>query len=174
MKSERIIREIMTTDLVTVKPDTVAKDIYDLFKKYDFHHLPVVENGEILVGIISKEDFFRVSYLLSNQTTGKTWSEKHYQTLEAKDFMTTYPMTLDPDDTVGLAADIFLSNKFHALPVVEDHQLIGIVTTHDLLQFSFNSSYDKSDEDIDEEEVEEDGEGFIADEDSKNDDNYLF
>ncbi|MFN7115420.1 MAG: CBS domain-containing protein [Saprospiraceae bacterium] len=173
MKSERTIREIMTTDLVTVKPDAVAKDIYDLFKKYNFHHLPVVENGEILVGIISKEDFFRVSYLLSNQTTGKTWSEKHYQTLAAKDFMTTYPMTLDPDDTVGLAADIFLSNKFHALPVVEDQQLIGIVTTHDLLQFSFNSPYADTDNVKGEEEMDE--EGFIAgDELRDDDDNYLF
>lgn len=169
MKSERTIREIMTTDLVTVRPDTVAKEIYDLFKKYEFHHLPVVENGEVLVGIISKEDFFRVSYLLSNQTTGKTWSEKHYQSLEAKDFMTTYPMTLDPEDTIGLAADIFLSNKFHALPVVEDHRLAGIVTTHDLLQFSFNSPYAEKEGEKDEEDEE-----FFDGNALQDDDNYLF
>lgn len=169
MKSERTVEEIMTTDLVTVKPDTSAKDIYDLFKKYDFHHLPVIENGEVLVGIISKEDFFRVSYLLSNQTTGKTWSEKHYQTLQAKDFMTTYPMVLDPQDTIGLAADIFLNNKFHALPVVEDQQLMGIVTTHDLLRYSFNSIYaEKEGEDSDR------AEEFLDENELKDDDNYLF
>ncbi len=171
MNSERNIREIMTTDLVTVRPDVVAIEIYELFKKYDFHHLPVVENGEVLVGIISKEDFFRVSYLLSHQTTGKTWSEKHYQTLQAKDFMTTYPMTLDPEDTIGLAADIFLSNKFHALPVIEDQQLVGIVTTHDLLRFSFNSPYT---EEATEDEDDVDEKGFIAGDDMRDDDNYLF
>lgn len=141
MNTEKTIRGIMTTDLVTIRPGTSARDIYDIFKNHTFHHLPVLENGEVLVGIISKEDFFRVSYLLSNQTTGKTWSEKHYQTLEAKDFMTQYPMTLDPDDTVGLAADIILANKFHALPVIEDHRLIGMVTAHDLLAYSFNTPF---------------------------------
>lgn len=173
MNTERTIREIMTTDLVTVKPDVNAKEIYDLFKQHNFHHLPVVENGEVLVGIISKEDFFRVSYLLSNQTTGKTWSEKHYQSLEAKDFMTTYPITLDPEDTIGLAADILLSNKFHALPVVEDYRLVGLITTHDLLQYSFNSPYTESDTEA-EGEGDKDDEAFLNGGELKDDENYLF
>lgn len=169
MNTERTIREIMTTDLVTVKPHTNAKEIYDIFKQHEFHHLPVVEHGEVLAGIISKEDFFRVSYLISNQTTGKTWTEKHYESLQAKDFMTTYPMTLDPEDTIGLAADIFLSNKFHALPVVEDHQLVGLITTHDLLHYGFNSTYaDAASEAIENKET------FLNEEDLKNDENYLF
>jgi acetoin utilization protein AcuB len=53
--------------------------------------------------------------------------------------MTKYPLQLSPDDTVGLAADIFLANKFHALPIVDDGQLVGIVTAHDLLSYSFSS-----------------------------------
>jgi CBS domain-containing protein len=173
MNPERTIREIMTTDLVTVRPATSAREIYDLFKKHNFHHLPVVENGEILIGIISKEDFFRVSYLLSQQTTGKTWTEKQYQTLEAKDFMTQYPITLDPEDTVGLAADIVLANKFHALPVLEDQHLIGMVTTHDLLSFSFNTPYVDLENEIDH-KIAEDEEGSFNGDPYKNDDNYLF
>ncbi len=43
------------------------------------------------------------------------------------------------DTCYGLAADIFLANKFHALPIVEDGILIGLVTSHDLLQYSFES-----------------------------------
>lgn len=172
MNSEKTIRDIMTTDLVTVRPTTTAQEIHDLFQKYHFHHLPVIENGETLVGIISKEDFFRVSYLLSNQTTGKTWTEKQYQTLMAKDFMTHYPMTLDPDDTVGLAADIFLANKFHALPVLEDQRLVGMITTHDLLSFSFN---DPSSEDQKEApESDDDDDNFSNGSELQDDDNYLF
>lgn len=51
--------------------------------------------------------------------------------------MTPYPIQLDPDDSIGLAIDIFLANKFHALPIVEDGALLGIVTTHDLLEYAF-------------------------------------
>lgn len=147
MKKDTAIREIMTTDLLTVTPDLSTEKIREIFQKNDFHHIPVVDKGERLVGIISKEDLFKLSYVLSLQTTGKTYSEKEYQTLSAKDIMTQYPITLDPDDGVGLAADIFLANKFHALPIVEDGQLLGIITTHDLLQFSFVSNIiDKTEE----------------------------
>lgn len=139
MKPDKPIRTIMTTRLVTVNPDTPVARIKEIFDANAFHHLPVVDKGEVLAGIISKEDFHRVSYLLSMQTTGKTWSSNTYESLQAKDFMTEYPLTLDPEDTMGLAADIFLANKFHALPIIEDGVLIGMVTTHDLLEECFAS-----------------------------------
>ena len=139
MNPDKTIREIMTTKLVTVSPDRPAKAILDIFREHDFHHLPVVDKGEQLVGIISKEDVFKVAHVLSLQTTGKAYSDKEYKRLSATDIMTKYPITLDPDDTIGLAADIFLANKFHALPIVEDNRLVGLVTTHDLLNFSFNN-----------------------------------
>lgn len=146
MNADTAIREIMTTNLVTVAPSESAKRIKEIFESNGFHHIPVVDTGENLVGIISKEDFFKVSYILSMQTTGRSWSEKEYESLRAGDFMTKYPLFLDPDDTIGLAADIFLANKFHALPIVEDGQLLGLVTTHDLLKFSFNSRFVKKEE----------------------------
>ena len=89
--------------------------------------------------MISKEDFSRIAYVLSLNTSGRTFSNLKYQSLKAEDIMTKYPLSLDPDDTIGLAADIFLANKFHALPIVEDDELLGLVTTHDLLLFSFGS-----------------------------------
>ena len=58
--------------------------------------------------------------------------------------MTKLPMFLSPEDSIGLAADIFMANKFHALPVVDDNQLIGIITTHDLLAYSFESAVEYS------------------------------
>lgn len=141
MQADRPLREIMTNRLITVSPDASVEVIKDIFHKNNFHHLPVTEKGDVLVGIISMEDFFRVSYVLSLNTGGKVYSEKTYNALTAKDFMTTYPLALEPDDTIGLAADIFLANQFHALPIVEEGRLVGIVTSHDLLASVFNSNY---------------------------------
>ncbi|MBX2929456.1 MAG: CBS domain-containing protein [Saprospiraceae bacterium] len=141
MNPERPVREIMTTSIITVSPDTSVREIQNLFQSHNFHHLPVVDSGSVLKGIISKEDFFKLSYVISLHTTGKTWSEKEYKALKAADIMTKFPLVLDPDDSIGLAADIFLANRFHSLPIVEEDRLIGIVTTHDLLLYSFNSSF---------------------------------
>ncbi len=140
MKAHKPIKEIMTTDLVTVYPETKVSKIKLMFDAHDFHHIPVVEKGGLLTGIISKEDFFKLSYVLSLNTSGHTYSKMEYDNLSAKDIMTKYPLSLDPDDTTGLAADIFLANKFHALPIIEDNKLVGMVTTHDLLKYSFNSN----------------------------------
>ena len=139
MNTNRPVKEIMTTNLITVSPEVTASDVKAIFNEHSFHHIPVVNKANKLLGIISKEDFSKIAYFLSLNTSGRTFSNLRYQSLKAEDFMSKYPLSLDPDDTVGLAADIFLANKFHALPIVEDDELIGLVTTHDLLLYSFSS-----------------------------------
>jgi len=133
------ISTIMTRNMITVRPDATARKIKEIFKNHSFHHIPVTDQGEKLLGIISKEDFFRIAYLLSLDSTGPTYTNKVYDHMTAEQFMTRYPVQLDPDDSIGLAADIFLANKFHALPIVDEGVLIGIVTSHDLLHYSFES-----------------------------------
>lgn len=139
MKAGKPIKEIMTTRLVTILPSTKAIQVKRIFEKNSFHHLPVVDEDERLLGIISKEDLFKVSYILSLNTSGETYSSLSYRSITANELMTHYPLALDPDDTIGLAADIILANKFHALPIIEDGKLVGLVTSHDLLKYSFTS-----------------------------------
>lgn len=131
MKNEKIIREIMTENVVTVSPDTSIVEIQEIFAKQSFHHLPVVKTGNKLVGIISRDDL-RIFY----QNAQPASVDQRIETTCAKDIMTAAPLVLDPDDEIGLAADIFLANKFHALPIVEDDALLGILTTHDIIAYS--------------------------------------
>lgn len=140
MNTEIPVSSIMTRRLVTVETDSRIPKIRQVFEQYGFHHIPVLECGK-LVGIISKRDFFRISHTLSFTLDGgehvELDSDEHIFT--AKEIMTEYPMQLDPDDTIGLAADIFMANRFHALPVVDKGDLVGIVTTHDLIAFAYGS-----------------------------------
>lgn len=137
MNPNTLIKEVMTTKLITISPEEKIKKLKSLFEVNNFHHLLVVDQRNGLIGVISKEDFYKFTYTLTLETTGKTWSTIKYDTICAKDIMTKSPFVLDPDDTVGLAADLFLANKFHALPVVEVNDLVGILTTFDLLKYSF-------------------------------------
>lgn len=140
MNANTPVSSIMTKDLVTVQPEDSFTTLKKYFDEKDFHHLPVVESGGKLVGIISKEDLYKTAYALMLQTTGKTYSKRQMESIKARDVMTQYPIYLDPDDSIGLAADIFLANKFHALPIVEDDILVGLVTAHDLLRFGFSET----------------------------------
>jgi len=144
MNPNTAIREIMTIDLITIGQEDCISAIRAVFEKHDFHHLLVVEKGEQLVGIISKKDFLKMVHFGSPDATEKTGTGREDGVLVAKDIMTKYPIHLDPEDSIGLAADIFLANKFHALPIVEDGKLSGILTTHDLLEYIFKSPVEES------------------------------
>jgi len=130
----------MTRRLITAHADDRIVKVKTLFEENNIHHIPVVDEIDQLLGIISKEDFLKLSYHVSLDTGGISISEKWYDNTIASEIMTKYPVSLDSEDTVGLAADIFMANKFHALPVVENEQLVGIVTTHDILLFAFQNA----------------------------------
>ncbi len=124
----------MSSELITAKANEPLMVVRKIFEANKFHHIPIIGNNGELLGIISREDYYKVAYVLSIEGM-----KQKFQTLEAQDIMTKYPLHLDPEDTIGLAADIFLANKFHALPIVEDGRLVGIVTSHDLLAYSYSS-----------------------------------
>jgi CBS domain-containing protein len=137
MKTEAVVKNIMTTNLITISRKEPIAHIQSLFLENDFHHLPVVEKGSRLVGIVSKEDFYKVFLDIAKASSGSVWADKKFKNLVAEDIMTKDPIQLDPDDTVGLAADLLLGNKFHSLPIVEDGELIGILTSHDVIAYCF-------------------------------------
>ncbi len=124
------ISTIMTKEVVTVRPEdtlAVVKDI--LFSKH-LHHLPVVSNKK-LVGIVTSFDLFKL---------GKSFEE--YGGIKVKEVMTTQLAKLSPSDKVGTAAEIFLRNLFHGIPIVNAHnELLGVITTHDILKYEFYKEY---------------------------------
>ena len=137
MNTEAAVKTIMTTNLVTILKDEPVTLVQSLFIENDFHHLPVIEKGGRLVGVVSRHDFYRVFIDLAKASSGSIWTEKKFKNLVAGDIMTKDPISLDPDDTVGLAADLLLGNKFHSLPIVEDGELIGLLTSHDIIAYCF-------------------------------------
>ncbi|MCF8238155.1 MAG: CBS domain-containing protein [Saprospiraceae bacterium] len=120
---------IMTTELITIGPqDTLAK-AQELLSTRRIHHLPVVE-GKKLVGLLTTYDLFKLKY-----------SNLEFPSVKVADVMTKKLATLEPADHIGTAAEIFLAHLFHAIPIVLGGELKGIVTTHDLLKYSFKKEY---------------------------------
>lgn len=133
----KTVDKIMTTEVVTVFETATFSEVKQIFDTHHFHHIPVLDFDSKLKGIISKEDLAKASYILTLNTTGKTYTQKEFDYISAKDMMSVYPVFLTPEDEIDLAADVFLSNKMHALPILDDGRLVGIVTTHDVLRYAF-------------------------------------
>lgn len=124
------ISTIMTTSVISITSDQtldVAKDI--LFSKR-IHHLPVTK-GTKLVGIITSFDLVKIND-----------SSDNFKNIKIKDVMTTKLAVLTPENKIGTAAEVFLENRFHGIPIVNEKQsLVGIVTTHDVLMHLFDKEY---------------------------------
>lgn len=123
------LSSIMRTDLITVSPDDTLRDVRQIFMRSKIHHIPVVD-GDTLVGLLTTYDLFKL---------GK--SREEYAEIPVSDVMTRRLATLEPHEKVGAAAEIFLENLFHAIPIVKDRRLVGIVTSFDVLKYSFTKAY---------------------------------
>ena len=127
------ISTIMKTDLITVGPEDQLSKIKELFDKHKIHHLPVIDEGR-LVGMISKSDFLFFRKGFQTNISDEEVEEFRLKTHRAKDIMTTGLGKLNPEDRINVALEVFKENLFHAIPVVEDNYLKGIVTTLDIIQ----------------------------------------
>ena len=123
------VTSIMTSKLITVVPEDNLAKVYKIFRTNRIHHLPVV-NGKKLVGILTTYDLFKLEKSL-----------KEYGDTLVKDIMTTKLATLDSNAKVGSAVLIFVENLFHAVPIVEGENLVGIVSTLDVMEYSLKKQY---------------------------------
>ena len=128
------VTKIMKTDLVTVSAETTLTKAYQLFKEHNIHHLPVTEYKKI-VGILSQSDFLKLLEAAQHlQMEANVVDTINLEGHTVAELMTTGMAKLETTDTIRTAIDIFNLNRFHALPVVENEELVGIVTTFDVIE----------------------------------------
>jgi CBS domain-containing protein len=145
----KTVAEVMTTDLVTVSPDTSLQEAIQILAERKISGLPVVDAQGKLVGIISETD-------LTWQTTGVDTPPyvmfldsviylqnpaKHNQEVHKAlgqtvgDAMSDRPTTIKEHQLVREAARIMHEKKVRRLPVVNDQsELVGIITQGDVIQ----------------------------------------
>lgn len=137
------IKEIMTTELVVLAPTDTMERVHDLFHSNSFHHLPVVNEEEKVVGMISKSDYLALStaFPLFKPEKRDEVNLKLFRALLVEDVMTRQVATLEPDDPIAMAAGYFRENRFHAIPIVEKSgKLVGLLSTYDLLNYLFDQA----------------------------------
>jgi CBS domain-containing protein len=134
------VSNIMTKTLVVATPNMTLDKVKEIFDAHKFHHIPVVENGA-LKGIISRIDLYRVSHCvdLFHSKSNLELNNKLFKSLLAEEVMSSNSVVISPNEPISHAAALFHRNKFHALPVVEEGKLVGILTTYDLIAYAFEN-----------------------------------
>ncbi|HOJ76924.1 MAG TPA: CBS and ACT domain-containing protein [Bacillota bacterium] len=124
------VKDFMSTNLVVTTEDTTINEAGEQMRKNNLARLPVVRDGK-LVGIITREDLLKVTP--SAATTLSVWELNYVLSkLVVKDAMAKQLFTISPEATLEEAALLMRSNEVGALPVVDNGQLIGIITESDI------------------------------------------
>jgi len=123
----------MTKEVFTVQENEKLSAVVDIFRKHKIRHIPVL-SGRKITGIISRTDINRLTFgaLFENQEGA---DEAVLEILSLNQVMTSKPKVVSEEDSIKEIAEIFATEEFHALPVVANGELKGIVTTTDVIKY---------------------------------------
>lgn len=126
------IQTIMTKNPISLKKDSKLSEVKAIFDQNRIHHLPVVDEEGNLIGLLTTYDMWKLNLHFDE-----------YANIPVSEVMNKKVVRISADDKIGTAAELFLDKRFHALPVVDNDKLVGIVTSFDVLRYEFVKEYDK-------------------------------
>jgi acetoin utilization protein AcuB len=122
------VRDAMTREIVTLGPEASAAEAWAVCQEMQIRHLPIIEAGR-LVGLISDRDLRDIS-----PPRGSGGESETLGWVCLRDIMSTDLVTIHPLDTIDHAAREIYERKIGCLPVVMDGQLVGIITSSDMMR----------------------------------------
>jgi CBS domain-containing protein len=127
------VKNLMSSQVRTLEMNAALSLADEVMAMERIRHLPVLDEDEELVGIVTQRDLFRGA-LARALGFGDHAQQKILDTLKVKDVMHTEPVTIGPDAHVREAARLMLQHKIGCLPVIEQGRLVGIVTESDFVE----------------------------------------
>ncbi|WP_048331483.1 CBS domain-containing protein [Bizionia psychrotolerans] len=134
MKKRTPVSEIMTKTVITLNHTDELETAEKLFKSKKIRHIPVVSGKEIK-GMLSYTDLLRISFADAIEEDDDSVDTVVYNMFTIEQVMAKNLVSVPSTTTIKEVAEILATKEFHALPVVDDNELVGIVTTTDLINY---------------------------------------
>ncbi len=128
------VSTIMTKDIIAVNRTDDLETAETLFKQHHIRHIPVV-SGDVIIGMLSYTDLLRISFADALNEDETEVDTVVYNMFTIDQVMSKNVVTVNSETSIKEVAGIITKNEFHALPVVDNGELVGIVTSTDLINF---------------------------------------
>lgn len=122
-----LVRDLMTLNPCVVRPESDPLGAMALMKARRCRHMPVVDEGNHVIGIVTRAD---IQLFLSTSESPGVIKRQH----RVQQMMTTPVFTTGPDCPIEEAARKMIQHQVSGLPVVEEGQLVGIITKTDIFK----------------------------------------
>ncbi len=123
------LESIMVKDVISVHPDTPLSDVISLLLKHNITGIPVVDDENHPVGIVSEKDTLNSICVVNAMTSGNGFSG-----ISASDVMSTEVTCFNVDDNLSDVIKCLNTQDFRRVPVLSDGKVVGIITRKDLLK----------------------------------------
>jgi CBS domain-containing protein len=140
-------KDIMTKEVITVKPETTLEELARLLMKQQISGAPVVDDNGKIIGIVTENDLISKNSRLHIPTIlrlfdayiplGTSKMESDIRKMAAstvEDICTKEIITVDEEASVEYIATIMTEKRIHILPVVREGKLVGIIGKKDLIK----------------------------------------
>ncbi|TYA84169.1 CBS domain-containing protein [Seonamhaeicola marinus] len=128
------VSTIMTESVIALTRSDDLERAEKLFNKHRIKHMPVV-TGESVIGMLSYTDLMRISLAEISNIDEHSIDSVVYNMFTIEQVMVKDVVTVNSKTSIKEVAKILAEREFHALPIVDDSILVGIVTTTDLLNY---------------------------------------
>lgn len=140
--------DIMTTEVITVKRETTLKELAKLLSEHHINGVPVVDDGDKLIGIICESDLIRKDKKLHIPTVVAVFDAVFYLESPKKfekeinricattvnDLYTKEVITVNEKTPVEEIATVMTRKKVYTIPVMDGDRMVGIVGKEDLIK----------------------------------------
>ena len=134
MKKQTPVSAIMTSDVITLNYNDDLTTAEMLFKSNHIRHIPVVSDNHV-VGMLSYTDLLRISFADAVDEEEHMVDTVVYNMFTIEQVMAKNLVKVSSDTLIKDVAETLSTNEFHAMPVIDDGELVGIVTTTDLINY---------------------------------------
>jgi CBS-domain-containing membrane protein len=154
-----LIKDLMTKTVITVKPEQTVQEVAEMLHQYHFTGIPVADNRNRLLGVISERDFiasdsklYLPTYIKLLQDTDFISGDKKLLPQEARDIieataediMNRSVVTAKAEMTLEELADLFATKRVNPIPVTDtDGNIVGIVSRSDLIKLFSKKNIDQ-------------------------------
>jgi CBS domain-containing protein len=128
------IDAIMSTDLITLTPESTVADARSLMQSNRIHHLPVIDGKDNLVGLVTLTNVLAATDSFLRDPENRI----HATDLQVKDIMVTDIATIDEHASLRQAAMFIEKHQIGCLPIVTNGKLRGIITDTDFVGVAIN------------------------------------
>ncbi|MBL4951931.1 acetoin utilization AcuB family protein [Neobacillus sp. OS1-32] len=124
-----IVEEIMNRDVVTLHPTNTIEDAIQAMETNNIRHIPIINGENNLVGLVTISRLKEVTPSTFRTTENPDDLKKPLELIMERNIITGHPL-----DFVEEIAAVFYEHKISAIPIINDHKLVGIITETDILR----------------------------------------